>query len=402
MKRSLDHDDADDAAAILAPATKLGSAAAEQQSRETVFDAALGGSPSQSECQRLAVGGSAEKKSQPSFATAADPLALRSALNGARADAVRSASTAAALRTECRVLKKLAAKFKTRAEAAEARVAHVDARLAQVRAELAQATERALCAERDAAKLRMANARLKSDMAVQVYSLSPVSSQSVEHDQAAEAAAAEEQEAAVANQLDIGLDREDAARDADDAVPATMADAVAPSAPKLVALTGFADGTSDLQYWGRQVEALGGRVAEQGELSPSVTHVVLNSATKGRPYTMKTIAAKLLHVWVVSEKWISESMRAGRWVDEAPFGSRSPTTDNPLAGKHFFLHRDFVGTKRCNSMLLIEYGHGVVRDGPKSMAKECDYRLVPSTHKNRAPNDLTWKEFLALLGFKED
>ncbi|KAL0487497.1 topbp1-A [Acrasis kona] len=126
-----------------------------------------------------------------------------------------------------------------------------------------------------------------------------------------------------------------------------------------------------------KIKALGGSVLDSdiGGYSSSITHLIIPD---GGASSLKTIGGVLEGKWIIRSKWIEQSARVERFVDETNFGYRYIW--KPLREQDIYLSRTFLEEEQSyelKSLKVIEIGGGRPTDR-KEYAK---YWLVSKKEK---------------------
>ncbi len=171
-----------------------------------------------------------------------------------------------------------------------------------------------------------------------------------------------------------------------------------PDAP-IVALSGFGDQNSVVKLrLSRGVETLGGSVFLGKDMNDCITHVVFPA--NGGQKTVRALAAELMGKWCVSEEWIIQSLKAGKFISEEPFGRRRVADQRPFENTLFYLHSTFVQDPKHEDKVrlakqLIVLAGGQLVDASHNV--EPTYRLVSKEHGKTRPSDLFWADMMAML-----
>lgn len=230
---------------------------------------------------------------------------------------------------------------------------------------LQEASAKRLDAEREAAQYRVECARLRSQLEATRLCLSPVAAAGggdVPHDDDDDGDAPPGS-LPPHDALDV-LQQSPAkaahSHNKNNSTPPSRVPSACAHAP-VVCLTGFSD--ARVAELIRLVEQLGGSVRVSEQFDDSVTHVIRPADNAGVRMKVRlcvyvrvcvwarvecgrqTLAAYLVHAWVVSEEWLLASAEQRRWVDEGPYGDKTASDVNPLHGKTFLIHRDVDETK---------------------------------------------------------
>ena len=175
-----------------------------------------------------------------------------------------------------------------------------------------------------------------------------------------------------------------------------------PGAP-IIVLSGFGENNSVQKLrLSRAVESLGGSVFLGKDMNDCITHVV--SPAAGGQKTVRALAAELMGRWCVTEEWIVQSLKAGKFVSEEPFGKRNAGEKKPFENTLFYLHSTFVQNPKHEEKVrlarqLIVLAGGQLVD--QSHNVEPTYRLVSKEHGKTRPSDLFWSDMLAMLTQEE-
>jgi hypothetical protein len=166
----------------------------------------------------------------------------------------------------------------------------------------------------------------------------------------------------------------------------------------IVCLSGYRDNNSVCKLrLSRAIESLGGQVFLGRDLNDCITHIV--SPANGQK-TVRTLAAELMQKWCVSDEWVIQSLKAGKFVEESPFGKRSNCEKKPFAQTLFYLHSTFVQNPKHEEKVrlarqLIGLAGGQIVDASHNV--EPTYRLVSKDHGKIRPSDLFWSDLMAML-----
>ena len=161
----------------------------------------------------------------------------------------------------------------------------------------------------------------------------------------------------------------------------------------MATLSGFRDAGAKREV-ARGVAQLRGEMVKAGvdQFDDACTHCIIHTH---EARTVKTIAAVLTGKWVLTAKWVSDSVANGGFLDEELYGYRM--AHGGIAGKTVHMTRQFTDTSERYkpAMQLIEYGGGRLCNN----AEEADVVLRSGTEarvpKGGALFNNTWENFIA-------
>lgn len=99
-----------------------------------------------------------------------------------------------------------------------------------------------------------------------------------------------------------------------------------------------------------------------------------------------------------------QSLKAGRFINEEPFGKRNSFDKKPFENTLFYLHSTFLNHPKHEEKIrlakqLIVLAGGQLVD--QSHNVEPTYRLVSKEHGKTRPSDLFWSDMMAMLTQEE-
>ncbi|TPX36813.1 hypothetical protein SeMB42_g07029 [Synchytrium endobioticum] len=151
------------------------------------------------------------------------------------------------------------------------------------------------------------------------------------------------------------------------------------------------------------VEKLGGIYHPGGsdDFVAGITHVIIGGNTK----TFKTYCAAMLGKWLIFEYlWVFDSLKAGKWLPEGPYGVRMALAP-PFRGKKYYIadsfkeeNKDTASAKQAYRLnfatKLIQFGGGCFVES----VKEADCVLKGRNDKTHYAASIEWNELLRQIG----
>ncbi|KAJ9448531.1 hypothetical protein DIPPA_32591, partial [Diplonema papillatum] len=141
------------------------------------------------------------------------------------------------------------------------------------------------------------------------------------------------------------------------------------------------------------VDTLGGRIIEMSTdmFDTQCTHMIIPNH---EARTVKTLAAVLTGRWVMTKQWVTESVKAGRWLPEDAFGYQLCHTG--LRGVKVYMTPAFCqhSPERVKqAKQLVQYGEGTMA------ASQSDAQVILRTsQEDEVPIfSNTWEAFIAWL-----